>query len=178
MELAKLACEIVLPSTAVLGLLWGRKQRDHENYGQDDPAPDPGLAERMRLRQLHGVRLVNGPEEGISIFRLPDRVYGFTYAPGAEDFGLFSSHHHLSFEVHKAGEALLLAYAKEQDADNLDQNEKFFSCELYPERRENATRLVAVPFTRIVKTRPLDRSRGNCLTVEIVPSTQRIGRVA
>ncbi len=173
MKLARIACETLLPASAILGLLLSRK-----NKSQNKPRQDPSIEERIRLRQLHKVRLAEGMEEGMPIRNLPAGVYGFTFAPSAEGFGLFAKDNSFAFEVHKPGEVQLLAYTTKQDAIRLASAGEFVLCELYPVPYGEATRLVAVPLSRIAKRRPPDRRRANCLYVDVMPVAPRVHRFA
>ncbi|MBI1790098.1 MAG: hypothetical protein HYR60_21405 [Acidobacteria bacterium] len=121
--------------------------------------------ERERLREEHGVRLVSDSEDGRGLHRLPGGVYGFTYSPGLPDTPLFRKRGPLSFEVHKhsGGEVFLIGYLP-------PEAEPATEIHLAPSSREDATRIVAIPMSRVARIRQHSTRESGTLEAWLEPS--------
>jgi len=134
----------------------------------NDPAFSP---ERQTLRAKHGVRAVSSVEEGRDVKLLPTGIYGFTAAPAAPELPLFTHAIVRSTEVHKTtdGEIYLIGYLDPAEAEKLARGSESMRANLYPEPRDQATALVALPMSRVDQRHPPSRDNGNFMTVEIAP---------
>lgn len=67
-------------------------------------------ATREAIRESHQVRLIDRADEGEAAHKLPNGIFGFTFAPLTET-PVFAKHSHQSFEVHKLpdGELCLIS---------------------------------------------------------------------
>jgi len=123
-----------------------------------------------QMRAAHGVVPVSKEDEGNSFRKIANGVYGFTYAPGNEDFGLFLKQPRQSFEVHKLGDGtmLVLGYTTAENAGKLGLAGAQ-EVNLYPEPRGESSVLVAVPHARMVNAKALDRDDYNKLKTGLRP---------
>ncbi len=128
----------------------------------------PGEELREELRRLHGVRLVQGEEDGLGVHRQPEGVYGFTYSPGIKDTPLFSWRGEFTFEVMKikGGEVLLTGFVKLELAATIRAGQE---CEvdLYPAPREGATEHVALPMSRVHRVKDHSSRDGGALHMKL-----------
>jgi len=134
------------------------------------PALSP---EREALRARHGVRAVTSEEEGDDVKLLSAGIYGFTSAPAAPQLPLFIHPIVRSTEVHKTadGEIYLVGYVDPAEAPGIESGSEPVRASLYPEPRDKATALVALPMSRIGHRHPPARDNGNFMTVEIEPKS-------
>src|SRR3954454_8143414 len=105
---------------------------------------------RDRFRREHSVRPATDAEEGCATARLPNGVYGFTYAPLTES-PVFAKHHHGSFEVHKSAAATeyLIGFVSAADIARLEGASGAAEIRLYPQEYEHATELVSLDASRL-----------------------------
>jgi hypothetical protein len=129
-----------------------------------------GQNEIEQMRAAHRVVPVSKEDEGTGFKKIANSVYGFTYAPGSEDFGLFLKQPRQSYEVHKLadGTMLILGYTTAEYAAKLE-SAGAQEIHLYPERREEFSVLVAVPHGRMVNAKALDRDDYNKLKTGLRP---------
>ena|SRR5436190_11086482 len=123
----------------------------------------------QQLRAEHGLRALEKEEEGTSAERLPNGVYGFTYAP-ADAVPLFSNKSWHSFEVHKRADAsqYLVGFVTPKEADSLRGGTQT-EITLFPDPWEASTELVSVPFARAVPSKKgPSREGGNGLKMAIM----------
>ena len=127
--------------------------------------------ERQALRARHGVRAVSSQEEGHVVKQLPAGIYGFTAAPAAPELPLFTQPIVRCTEVHKTadGEVYLIAYVDPAEASRIESGSEPVRVSLYPDPRDQATVLVALPMSRIGHRQPPARDSGNFMVVEIGP---------
>ena len=112
--------------------------------------------ELEHLRARHEVRALTEAEEGFGVYRLPNGVYGFTYAPVLHrDFPLFQANRYHAFEVHKLtdGAILLVGFVTEEAARKLQAATGELLIRLYPAPREEAATLVSVTLSRVIRIR-------------------------
>jgi hypothetical protein len=139
-----------------------------------EPASGPPSPALQELRARHGVRPLKPEEEGSAVAKLPNGVYGFTYAPGAPEVPLFSKHNYHSFEVHKAadGTEYVLGFVTPPEASEIAALEIAASqaaapdgarMRIYPAPWETAQTLVAAPASRMVAAKRMPREDGNPL---------------
>lgn len=134
------------------------------------PAPvAPGEDLRRTLREKHGVRLVTEQEEGFGIHRLPNGVYGFTYATGLDEAPLFQQHRYQSFEVHKLsdGTVVLLGFVSPETARQIDDYQPV-QFRLRPEPAAGAAVAVALPLWRIQRQKEHSARDGQGLEVHLI----------
>ena len=147
-----------------------------DSGGGEAPAEaplNPVEEARKRLRSDHGVRLVDGAEEGTGANKLPGGVYGFTNAPLTES-PMFATRNYRSFEVHKTvdAECRLRAFATPDEAAVIgSMGDKNLEVRLYPEPYETATEILALPFSRLsMKKLVTSREPGNWIAVTVYPA--------
>ncbi|MEO8025899.1 MAG: hypothetical protein ABI823_05480 [Bryobacteraceae bacterium] len=120
------------------------------------------------LRDQHGVQLVSGDQEGEAIHRLPSGVYGFTFSPFSREAPLFSRNSFLSFELHRVGEdTLILGYVDEATAGKIEKSDDVVDIDVFPVAKEQSSKLVAIPHSRISSAKPPDRLQSNRLRVAL-----------
>jgi hypothetical protein len=129
--------------------------------------------EREALRARHGVRAILSEEEGHDVRQLPTGVYGFTAAPAAPELPLFIQPIVRSTEVHRTldGEIYLIGYLNPTEALTIENGAEPVRASLYPDPRDTATELVALPMSRIYHRQPPTREGGNSMAVEIAPKS-------
>ncbi len=135
-----------------------------DNHPSDSP-------ERQALRAKHGVRAIRSEEEGCDVRQLPTGIYGFTSAPAALELPLFVKPIVRCTEVHKTGdgETHLIGYLDPAEAASIESGAGAVRANLYPEPREKATALVALPLSRLDQRHPPSRDNGNWMAVEVAP---------
>lgn len=124
----------------------------------------PGAGERERLRAEHKVRLITEQEEGSDLLRLPNGVYGFTYAPASQEIPVFMKQPLHSFEVHRGGDGsfFLLGCVKPAEAGKAEGE-----VDIYPDAYGDATTLMSIPYARVVQMKGPSRSDGNAVRVKL-----------
>ena len=127
--------------------------------------------EREALRAGHGLRAITSQEEGHDVKHLPAGIYGFTAAPAAPELPLFIQPIVRCTEVHKTadGEICLIGYVDPAEAQAIEHGSEPVRSNLYPEPRDKATALIALPMSRIDRRHPPTRQDGNPMAVEIAP---------
>ena len=134
---------------------------------EQNPALSP---EREAFRKKFNVRIVASEQEGTSILRLPQGVYGFTTAPASDEMPVFSKPVYRCTElIRTAEEILLLGYLNPAESEIVEKGLEPATVTLYPEPYEQATRLVAIPVSRIDRRRPPTRDEGNSMKMEVGP---------
>ena len=130
----------------------------------------PAEAELELLRARHQVRPLSDPEEGFGIDRLPNGVYGFTYAPDKPSAPLFRNNPYHSFEMHKLpdGAAFIVGFVSLETAEKIDAGKEALHIDLFPEPQEGAQTLAAVPCSRVTHHRELSIREGK-LDLELGP---------
>lgn len=125
-----------------------------------------------QMRATHRVVPVSKDDEGYSFKKIANSVYGFTYAPGNQDFGLFLKQPRQSYEVHKLadGTILILGYTTTEFAEKL-KSTGAQDFQMYPEPREEYNVLVALPHDRIANAKALDRDDFNKFKASLRPSS-------
>jgi len=110
----------------------------------------PGEEDRERLRREHGVVLVTEAQDGDGVHRLPEGVYGFTYAPGLKDTPLFRKSGKRAFEVHKlnGGDVATIGFVTPETEAKLKTLAQTDFIEMYPAPREGHNAIVAVRMSR------------------------------
>ena len=129
--------------------------------------------EREALRTRHGVRALTNDEEGHNVKLLPTGIYGFTGAPAAPELPVFIQPIVRCTEVHKTadGEIYLIGYVEAAQAELIEGGSEPVRASLYPEPRDKATTLIALPMSRIDRRQPPTREGGNSTAVEIAPKS-------
>ena len=127
---------------------------------------------REALRARHQVRALKDSEEGLGVYRLPAGVYGFTYSPLLQDFPLFQTSRLKTFEVHKLGNEsiVLIGFVNEQTASDLENAGDEITARLFPDVREDAARLVAIPLSRVNRIKEYSTRETGGLELKIEPS--------
>lgn len=111
--------------------------------------------EREDLRARDQVRPLTDAEEGLGARRLPNGVYGFTYAPVLQDFPLFQAPRSNTFEVHKLadGTVTLVGFVTQEAASRIENGAGEIPLRLFPSPREEAVILVSIPLSRVARLR-------------------------
>jgi hypothetical protein len=119
--------------------------------------------EREELRRRHGVRLVQGDEEGEIVKYARGGIFGFTYAPQTLDCGLFIKNPYLSFEMHKLADnsIKLLAAVTPEIKKKIESATDVVEIDFYPDAYNHATELVALGYEHLRHMKPPDRDAGN-----------------
>lgn len=132
-----------------------------------NPADSP---DRSAFRATHGLRIVTEKEEGGSISRLPDGIYGFTTAPGTDELPVFILPVYQCTEVWKVGGDIhFVGYLTAAQKAAFDAGAEPLSANLYPEPHGDSTALVAIPLSRMDRRRPPARDEGNPMKVDLGP---------
>lgn len=146
--------------------------------GTSDPAFDAKTeafraAEREResLRKKNGVTLVDDSQDGTGLHRLPDGVYGFTYAPGMSDSPLFRKSGSRTFEIHKhGGNEFLIGYLTADETQKLKAAPGDVELMLYPTPEGDAKNLVEVPLFRVLEHRAQVYRETGALQIRVAPA--------
>lgn len=96
--------------------------------------------------------------------RLPNGVYGFTYAPSQDEMPVFANKSYHCFEIHKLedGGLHLVGYVKPEEAAALEVGKANIEVLLYPDAWRESNQLVSVDLGRVIRSRrPLTREEGN-----------------
>lgn len=127
--------------------------------------------ERTQLRQRHGVRLVQGAEEGEVIKYLNGGLYGFTYAPATTDTGLFARRAFLSFEVHKLADYSIhiLGCVTPAAKAAIESRTDTIEIEFWPEPYGEATELILLPLALLAHSRQPVRGNGSMIKTLLRP---------
>ncbi|HYP27352.1 MAG TPA: hypothetical protein VE262_11590 [Blastocatellia bacterium] len=161
---------VLLSAIGVMGLATssrpGPEDTPDDNPGGSpagSPKPSAGVE---HLRAANKVRLIDDSERGFGIARLPNGVYGFTYAPQQES-PLFAQKSFHSFEMHKLadGSVHLVGFVTEEEASKLASSEEYFDVDLYPDAWESSAKAVSVPSSRVLEMKGPSRLPGNALTL-------------
>jgi hypothetical protein len=127
--------------------------------------------QREQLRSEYKLRALNRDEEGQGIGKLPNGVYGFSYAPATET-PLFARKSYHSFEVQKMsdGSAYIVAFVTPGDAERLRGRNEEIDLTIYPDPYEEANTMVSVPFERMLTSlyQPV-RADGNAIPLKLAP---------
>jgi hypothetical protein len=128
---------------------WNSRPRKKTFDGRDiDPMDQQ---QREQLRSEYKLRPLRNEEEGTGLNKLPNGVYGFTYAPATET-PLFVRKSYHSFEVHKTsdGGAYIVAFVNAADAERIREREEDIDVTVYPDPYEDATTMVTISFDRVL----------------------------
>lgn len=98
------------------------------------------------LRVERGLRVVASKEEGTDVFRLPDGVYGFTYAPAYKEMPIFAERRLHSFEVHrlKDGSVHLIGFVTPAMSEKILAKAAMVEAIMYPDSYPGSTELVSL----------------------------------
>lgn len=128
--------------------------------------------ERAALRAKHQVRALTDLEDGTGLHRLPNGVYGFTYAPGPRDAPLFRTPRTHTFEVHKLadGKVMLVGYVSPEVASRIENDRQPVEVRLFPRPREGASALVTLPLARMIRYREFSTRDGGAFEMRLEPA--------
>ena len=98
------------------------------------------------LRAERGLRVVASDEEGTDVFRLPDGVYGFTYAPAYKEMPIFAEKRLHAFEVQrlKDGSVHLIGFVTPEMSEKILAKAAMVEAVLYPDSYPGSTALVSL----------------------------------
>lgn len=163
---------VLLSAIGLMGLATGSRPGPEETPDDNPGAPPEGGPESStdgvveRLRAVNKVRLIDDRERGFGISRLPNGVYGFTYAPQQES-PLFAQKAFHSFEMHKLpdGSVHLVGFVTGEEASKLSSSDEYFDVNLYPDAWESSVNAVSIPSSCILEMKGPSRLPGNALTL-------------
>lgn len=127
----------------------------------------PGEDLRAESRERHGVKLVEGDNDGQGIHRLPSGLFGFTYSPGVDDTPLFTKRGLRSFEVHKTtgGAVIYIGFLTAADLDKLNAGDTG-EIKLFPSLEGDFQHFVELPTARVLRFKPAStRDDGGLLCI-------------
>jgi hypothetical protein len=129
----------------------------------------PGEDLRRAFREKHGVRLVTAEEEGTGLHRLPNGVFGYTYAPGLDQAPLFQEYRYQAFETHKLadGTVVLIGFVTPAEAAQIEAFEAI-RFRLLPAPSDEAQTAVALPLWRIQRHREHSTRDGKGFEVDLI----------
>lgn len=125
------------------------------------------------IRAFHNVRDLAGDEEGSSVERLPNGVYGFTYSPGQDEIPVFAKKSFHCFEIHKLndGSRHILGYVTPSEAAALKSGTVGTEARLYPDPFGQSNELVTVDLRRTLPARRTSaREDGNPFRIVLAQS--------
>lgn len=124
-------------------------------------------AAREQLRTQGGVALVKPENEGFSLAKQPDGVYGFSYAP-LQECPVFGRQTFQVFEVHKRkdGSKWVLGHVTPEEEAAFTAGE-LLEITFYPEPFEKATNLFPLDMAWVMKHRAPSRIDGNFIRATV-----------
>jgi hypothetical protein len=105
------------------------------------------------LRAANGVRIVAGAEEGTGVNALPAGVYGFTYSPALPNAPLFAVRRFRCYETHKLADDIFLIGFATPDVAAQVASATQTAVVIQPEADGEATVMVSIPYSRILRHR-------------------------
>jgi len=158
---------LLLPAMGALGLMFAISTTSAEEEPAETSQSPQTNAELDRLRAEHEVKLIGENDEGTSFERLPVGVYGFSYAP-QQEAPLFDKKMYQNFEVHKLADGVMcvIGYVNEADFETIEAG-RATTIRLYPDPYEQATRLVCVRMSRVLRAKSPTRDHGNALPLDL-----------
>lgn len=119
------------------------------------------------LRAANQVRIVSGAEEGTGVNALPAGVYGFTYSPALPNAPLFAVRRFRCYETHKlAGDIYLIGFATPEAAAQIASAAQA-SVVIQPEADGEASVMVSIPYSRILRHRQYAAPNEHGFTVTV-----------
>jgi hypothetical protein len=127
--------------------------------------------DREALRRRHGLTLVSEQDDGTGIHRLPEGVFGFTYAPCLSDSPLFRKTGLRAFEVHKhSGDEFVIGFVDPASAEKLKSSAEPFELDLFPGPEATASQMVEVPTSRVLHYKLHSQREFGALHLRISPA--------
>ena len=130
-------------------------------------------AELEQLRSERSLRALTADEEGTDIYRLPDGVFGFTYAPGLKEVPVFSKRHYGGFEVHRqpGGKIHLVGFVTVDEKAAISSSKRAVQVVIFPASWEQSTELVSVVDARLQPAKKaVAREDGNPFRTLVFPA--------
>ena len=157
----------LLPAIGVMGLMFAISTNSAEETPEETSQSPQTESELDRLRAAHQVTLIDPDDEGTGFEQLPVGVYGFSYAP-QQEAPLFGKKMYQNFEVHKHADGVMgvIGYVNEADFATLEAG-RAGTIHLYPDPYEQATRLVSVRMSRVLRAKSPTRDHGNALPLDL-----------
>jgi hypothetical protein len=134
--------------------------------------PSSAAAELEQLRSERKLRALTKAEEGTDIYRLPNGVFGFTYAPGLKEVPVYSKQHYHGFEIQRLsnGEVHVVGFVTPAEKAELKDAKQASKIALFPERWEASTELVTIADTRLQPAKKaVTREDGNPFRTLVFP---------
>ena len=129
-------------------------------------------AELEQLRSQRQLRTLTKEEEGSDIYKLPNGVWGFSYAPGLKEVPIYSKGHYHGFEIHRLsnGEVHVIGFVTPEEKAQWSSSKVAVKAAIYPERWEASTELVSVVDSRLQPAKKaLAREDGNPFRTLVSP---------
>ena len=147
---------------------WGRSRTR-------ETVTDPEEQERQCARAKHGVRSLYTLEEGFSLDRLPNRIFGFTFSPGSADAVVFRQTRADAFEIHKLGDGsiMLLGCVPPDVASTIQNVRKEQHVFVFPRVMGHASKLVCIPTSSVGRFKDYHPERAEGLEIMLVPPEYR-----
>lgn len=157
----------LLPAIGVMGLLFAISTKSAEETSAETSQSPHLSSEPDQLRAAHQLTLIDPTDEGAGFERLPVGIYGFSYAP-QQEAPLFGKKMFRNFEVHKLadGQMRVIGYVNEADFQIIEAG-RAGTIHLYPDPYEQATRLVSVAMSRVLRAKSPTRDHGNALPLDL-----------
>jgi hypothetical protein len=138
--------------------------------------PAAGAASDLeQLRSERGLRALTKTEEGSDIYRLPNGVFGFSYAPGLKEVPVYSKQHYHGFEIHRLsnGEVHLIGFVTPEEKAQMAAATLAVQVMIFPEHWKESTELVSVADTCLQPAKKsVSRQDGNPFKTLVSPAPQ------
>ena len=147
---------------------WGRSRNKKA-------VTDPEELARRSARAEHGVRSLYPLEEGFSLDRLPNGIFGFTFSPGRADAVVFRRNRAEAFEIHKLGDGstVFLGYVAPDVASTIRHVRKEQHVFVFPRVMGQASKLVCIPTSSVGRFKDYRPERAEGLEIMLVPPEYR-----
>ena len=130
-------------------------------------------ADLEHLRSERRLRALTKEEEGSDIYRLPDGVYGFTYAPGLKEVPIYSKRHYGVFEMQRLanGEVHMVGFVTPAEKAQLGVATTALQIVIFPASWGDSTELIALAGHRLQPAKKaVTREDGNPLRTLVFPA--------
>ncbi|HXG91443.1 MAG TPA: hypothetical protein VNN73_03620 [Blastocatellia bacterium] len=182
MIVTDLICDgVLLPAIGVMGLMLAARAKSAkeeipaQTNKTDEVSNAPESDEREALRASHQVKLLEEKQQGFGVDNLPGGVYGFSFSPHNEA-PLFQNKLFRNFEVHKLADETVhfIGYVSEDDAARLSNQNDYAEVILYPDKWQDALKIVSLPRARLLKTKGPSRDEGNGMKLKLGPLNESV----
>lgn len=126
--------------------------------------------EQLRLERR--LRPLTKEEEGTDVYKLPDGVFGFTYAPGLKEVPVFSKRHYGGFEVHRVspGKIHLVGFVTPAEKAQIGSAPQAVQVVIFPASWKDSTEMISVVDSRLQPAKKaVAREDGNPFRTLVFP---------